>query len=85
MGREKKKKRSLRGFYEPGLEAAPAIFLICHWTEPRNVTISSCKGNVVQLRPKEYVRVQIVADLCHRLLADFIENQIIKIKPFFAP
>lgn len=80
-GMEKKKKRSLRGFYEPGLEAAPAIFLICHRTEPRHVTTSSYKGNVVQLCPKDYVRAQTVADLCHRLLADFIENHIVKIKP----
>ena len=78
----KEKKRSLRGFYEPDLEAAPAIFLICHRTEPRHVTTSGCKGNVVQLHPKDYVRAQRVADLCHRLLADFIENHIIKTKPF---
>lgn len=81
-GKKEKKKWFLRGFYEPGLEAAPTIFLTCHWTELRHMTTRSCKGNIVQLCPKDDVRAQIGANLCHRFLADFIQNHITRIKPF---
>lgn len=72
----------MRGFYEPSLEMAPPIFLMGHWTEPRHVTTSNCKGNIAQLCPKDNVRAQIGANLCYRLLANFIQNHITESEPY---
>lgn len=68
------------GFCEPGLEVAPIILLTFHWAELRHMTTSSCKGNIVQLCPKDEVRARIWSNLCNRLLADFTQNHIIESK-----